>query len=355
MTDGCSDEYAFCKELLSLTRLRIGVCGVGRIGRLHAENVAKSVERAQLVAVADPIRELARTVAKEFGARAYFNPSDLIKKEQLDAIIIATPTPTHVQLTETAADAHIPVLLEKPIALTMKEADRIVSVANGSGIKAQLGFNRRWDPGYLKAEAMIAKGEIGKPLVIKTCARDPQPPPDEYIRKSGGIFVDECIHDFDVALWLMKSTVKQVWATGTTLVYPQFSKYGDYDNAVAILHFSNKGLGIIEGSRTSAYGYDLRTEVLGDQGQVRVDNWKEDSARLWTKKGALEDQYPWFMKRFAEAYRREIDGFCDYVSKGEKSPVSVEEGREVLRVALAARESARSKVPIELKIGRASA
>jgi len=342
------------EEIIDVKPVRIGVCGVGRIGRLHAENVAKSIERAELVAVADPIKSLVRQVAQAFAVHSYTKPSEMMKKERLDAVIIATPTPTHAEVVEAASDSHLPVLLEKPIALTMKDADRIVSVVKRSGIKFQLGFNRRWDPGYSKAEGMIAKGDIGKPLVIKTCARDPQPPPDEYIRTSGGIFVDECIHDFDVALWLMKSAVKQVWATGTTLVYPQFSKYGDYDNAVAILHFSNKGLGIIEGSRTSAYGYDLRTEVLGDQGQVRIDNWKEDSTRLWTKKGTLDDQYPWFMKRFAEAYKREVDGFCDYVAKDEKSPVSVEEGREVLRVALAARESARSKVAIELKTDRAS-
>lgn len=332
-----------------MKRVRIGVCGVGRIGHLHAENVAKSVESAELAAVADPISRLARSVAKSLGVRAYAKPSEMLKKERLEAVIIATPTQTHVKLVEIAADAHLPVLLEKPIALTIKDADRIVSIVKRSGIRFQLGFNRRWDPGYSKAERMIVKGEIGRPLVVKTCARDPQPPPDEYIRGSGGIFVDECIHDIDIALWLMKDPVKQVWATGTTLVYPQFSKYGDYDNAIAILQFSKRGLGIIEGSRTSAYGYDLRTEVLGDRGQVRVNNWKEDSTRLWTKKGTIDDQYPWFMQRFAEAYRREIDGFCNYVSKGEKSPVSAEEGREALRVALAATESARRKTPIELK------
>ena len=315
-----------------MKRVRIGVCGVGRIGHLHAENVAKSVEKAELVAVADPISHLARTVAKSLGVRAYAKPSEMLKKERLDAIIIATPTQTHAELVEIAANAALPTLLEKPITLTIKDADRIVSTVKESGIKFQLGFNRRWDPGYSKAERMIVKGDIGKPLVVKTCARDPQPPPDEYIRGSGGIFIDECIHDIDIALWFMKDTVEQVWATGATLVYPQFSRYGDYDNAIAILQFSNRGLGIIEGSRTSAYGYDLRTEVLGDRGQVCVDNWKTDSTRLWTKSGTIDDQYPWFMQRFAEAYTREIRGFCDYVAKGEKSPVSAEEGREALEL-----------------------
>ena len=331
-----------------MNRVRIGVCGVGRIGHLHAENVCKCIEKAELVAVADPIKILARQVAKEFAVRGYANPHEMMKKERLDAVIVATPTATHAEVVEAAARAHLSILLEKPIALTMKDADKIVSIVKRSQIKLQLGFNRRWDPSYSKAKKLITKGEIGRPLVVKTCARDPQPPPDEYIKHSGGIFVDECIHDFDIALWLSEVPVKQVWATGTTLVYPQFSKYKDYDNAVAVLQFSNQSLGIIEGSRTSAYGYDLRTEILGDQGQIRIDNWKEDSTRLWTKKGALDDQYPWFMKRFADAYRQEIYGFCDYVAKGEKSPVSVEEGREVLRVALAARESALTKEPVEL-------
>lgn len=326
--------------------IRLGVCGVGRIGRLHAENITRNVEKAKLAAVADPIRSLASSVAKSFGVHTYASPGEMMKKEELDAVVIATPTPTHADIVQLAADAYLPVLLEKPISLTMKDANKIVSAVKKSGIKFQVGFNRRWDPSYIKAKRSLVKGKIGRPLIVKTCARDPGPPPDEYIKDSGGIFVDECIHDIDVALWLMKSSVRQVWATGTTLVYPQFSRYGDYDNAIAILRFSNSGLGIIEGSRSSAYGYDLRTEILGDCGQLSIGNWKEDSVRLSTKTGTVEGQYPWFMERFAEAYRRESIGFCDYVAKGDVSPVSAEEGREALRIAIAARESARKNTII---------
>ncbi|HUK50577.1 MAG TPA: inositol 2-dehydrogenase [Terriglobales bacterium] len=328
--------------------MRVGVCGVGRIGCLHAENLACNAERAELVSVADPIKALARKIADRFGARMYASSREMIKKERLDAVVVATPTPTHAKLVELAVDAHLPVFLEKPIALTLKEADKIASLVNRSGIKFQLGFNRRWDPSYSKAEKEIAEGKIGRTLVVKTCARDPQPPPDAYIKHSGGIFVDECIHDFDMALWLMKDHVRQVWAMGTTLVYPQFSKYGDYDNAVAILRFSNRGLGIVEGSRTSTYGYDLRTEILGDRGQIQVENWKEHATRRWDKSGITEDQYPWFLTRFAEAYKREITGFCEYVARGDRSPVSADEGREALRLALAARESARKGSAVEL-------
>ena len=331
-----------------MKRIRLGVCGVGRIGRLHAENIATNVEKAKLVAVADPIRSLASSIATRFAARMYTKPENMMKKEELDALIVATPTQTHADIVQLAADAHLPVLLEKPIALTMKDANKIVSAVKRSGIKFQVGFNRRWDPSYIKAKGSIIKGKIGRPLIVKTCARDPGPPPDEYIKGSGGIFVDECIHDIDVALWLMKSSVRQVWATGTTLVYPQFSKYGDYDNAIAILRFSNSALGVIEGSRSSAYGYDLRTEVLGDRGQLSIGNWKEDSIRLSTKNGTMEDQYPWFMERFAESYRRESIGFCDYVAKGDASPVSAEEGRDSLRIAIAAMESARKNTTIYL-------
>ena len=331
-----------------MKRTQLGVCGVGRIGRLHAENVARSLEKAHLIAVADPIKPLARSVARSLGVHAYTEPGEMIRKEKLDAVIVATPTKTHADVVRLAADAQLSVLLEKPIALTMKDANKVVSVVKRSGIKFQVGFNRRWDPSYVKAKQSILNGKIGRPLIVKTCARDPTPPPDEYIKGSGGIFVDECIHDIDAAVWLMKSSVKQVWATGTTLVYPQFSRYGDYDNAIAILSFGNSGLGIIEGSRSSAYGYDLRTEVLGDRGLVNIDNWKENSIRLQTKKGTVQDPYPWFMERFAEAYRREIVGFIDYVAKGDRSPVSAEEGREVLRIAIAARESARKNRTVYL-------
>jgi scyllo-inositol 2-dehydrogenase (NAD+) len=331
-----------------MKRIQLGVCGVGRIGRLHAENVARTIETAKLLAVADPIKALARSVAESLGVHAYTEPGEMIRKEELDAVIVATPTKTHADVVQLAADAQLSVLLEKPISLTMKDANKIVSVVKKSGVKFQVGFNRRWDPSYVKAKQSILNGKIGKPLIVKTCARDPTPPPDEYIKESGGIFVDECIHDIDAAVWLMKSSVKQVWATGTTLVYPQFSRYGDYDNAIAILHFGNSGLGIIEGSRASSYGYDLRTEVLGDHGLVSIDNWKENSIRLQTRKGSVQDPYPWFMERFAEAYRREIVGFIDYVAKGGRSSVSAEEGREVLQIAIAARESARKNRTIHL-------
>lgn len=331
-----------------MKRLRIGVWGVGRIGVLHAQNVASSAGRAELVAVADPIKRLAQTVARKFSVRMYESPAQMLKNEPLDGVIVATPTPLHTEHVQLASEARMPILLEKPIALTLKEADRMVSIVRKSGVKFQLGFNRRFDPSYSKAKRMIIDGKIGKTLLVKTCARDPSPPPEEYIRKSGGIFVDECIHDIDIALWLMNSPAERVWATGKTLVYPQFAKYGDYDNGIAFIEFRNGGLGIIEGSRTSRYGYDLRTEVLGSDGVVRVDNWKNDSTSIWTKKGATNEPYPWFFGRFAEAYRRELDGFYDYLSKGEKSPVSVEDGRAALQVAITARESAKKRKPLKI-------
>jgi scyllo-inositol 2-dehydrogenase (NAD+) len=325
-----------------MRRLRIGVWGLGRIGWLHAENVVSSAGRAELVAVADPIRRLAAKAARRFGVRMYESPAQMLKREKLDGLVIATPTPLHLEHVTLASEARVPMLLEKPMALTLKEADKIIFTVRKSGAKFQLGFNRRFDPGYHKAKQMIVKGAVGKPIVVKTCARDPMPPPDEYIRVSGGIFVDECIHDIDIALWLMDSRVKRVSAFGKTLVYPQFAKYGDYDNGVAILEFESGGLGIIEGSRTSKYGYDLRTEVLGSNGVIRIDNWKNDSTQVWTRRGAINEPYPWFMGRFAEAYKRELHGFYDYISKGDKSPVSAEECRTVLEAALAARESAKS-------------
>ena len=331
-----------------MKRLGIGVWGVGRIGCLHAANIRASTEKAELIAVADPIKKLASVTAKRLGCRMYETPIKMLREESLDGVVIATPTQMHTEHVELASELHVPMLLEKPIALSLNQADKIVSAVHQSRVKFQLGFNRRFDLGYSRAKKMIAKGRIGKPILIKTCARDPQPPPEEYIRRSGGIFVDECIHDIDIALWFMNSEVEQVWATGTTLVYPQFAKYGDFDNAVAVLRFRNGSLGVVEGSRTSKYGYDLRTEVLGDQGAVRIGNLRNDSVELWKGQGATKQPCPWFIERFAEAYRREIEGFCDYISKGGNSPVSAEEGRAALQVALAARESAGKKRAITI-------
>ena len=330
-----------------MRRLAIGVWGVGRIGCLHATNLYASEGRAELIAVADPVKKLANRIARRFRCRMYETPLKMLEDEPLDGVVIATPTQMHTEHVELASERNVPMLLEKPIGLTLTEANRIVSIVRRSRVKFQLGFNRRFDSGYRKAKMTIMKGGIGKPVLVKTCARDPQPPPDEYIRRSGGIFVDQCIHDIDVALWLMNSKVEQVWATGTTLVYPQFAKYGDFDNAVAVLKFKNGGLGEIEASRTSRYGYDLRTEILGDQGAVRIDNWKNDSMELWTKHGATTDPCPWFIERFAQAYKSEIEGFCDYISKGGRSPVPAEDGR-VSPSCLSRRESAERRRTITI-------
>lgn len=328
---------------------------MGRIGCLHAANIRASAGRAELIAVADPIKKRAGAIAKKLGCRMYESPIKMLEDESLDGVVIATPTQMHAEHAKLASERNVPMLLEKPIALRLKEADRIVSIVRQSRVKFQLGFNRRFDLGYSKAKMMIVKGRIGKPVLVKTCARDPQPPPEEYIRQSGGIFVDECIHDIDIALWLMNSKVEQVWATGTTLVYPQFAKYDDFDNAVAILKFRNGGLGVVEGSRTSKYGYDLRTEVLGDQGALQIGNLRNDSVEVWKRQGAMKQPCPWFIERFAEAYRSEIERFCEYVSKGGNSPVSAEEGRTALQVALAARESAKKKRTVTIHHDRKAA
>jgi scyllo-inositol 2-dehydrogenase (NAD+) len=215
-------------------RVKIGIWGVGRIGIVHAQNVTSS-ERAELVAVADPIMQLAKNAAKRFGVRAYASPSEMLREESVNGVIIATPTKLHAQHVKLASNAGVAMLLEKPIAHAMKEADLIVSAVKRSRVKFMIGFMRRWDASYQKAKQGIVNGSIGNPILIKTCARDPFPPPEDYIKHSGGIFVDQCIHDIDVAIWLMNSKVKTVSATGKAFVYPQFAKYGDYDNAVAAL------------------------------------------------------------------------------------------------------------------------
>jgi len=325
---------------------RVGVWGVGRIGSIHAMNLRNS-EKAELIAVADPIRKLARAASRRFHVRSYDNPHQMLRNEILDAVVIATPTSLHAEHVDFACEAGVAALLEKPIALTRKEAERIVSTVRRSGVKFMIGFNRRFDPGFRNVKERIVKGVIGRPLLVKTCARDPQPPPEEYIQHSGGIFVDECIHDFDVALWLMNTRVQRVSAVGKVLMYPQFAKYDDYDNAVAFLEFRGGGLGIIEGSRVSTYGYDLRTEILGSHGALRIENWKNDSTELWSRhKPGVRGPYPWFLERFAEAYRSEIRSFSDYVMKGEKSPVSADEGRAALEVAIASRESAKKRMAV---------
>ena len=260
-----------------MARLNVGIVGVGRLGRVYARDLAGRIPEARLVAVADTAPGLAEQVAGEFDVpRSYSDPMALVDDRDVEAIVIVTPTDTHRGLVTAVADRGKPVFCEKPPALSLDEIAAMKAAIDRAGVFFQMGFMRRFDPGYATAKARIDEGRIGRPLVFKATSRDPFRPSLEYAnpKSSGGMLIDMGIHDFDLARWFM-GEVQRVSAVGATIAYPELASVGDIDNAIATLTFANGTLGVVDLTRSGIYGYDISTEVLGLEGTIRIGYLRE--------------------------------------------------------------------------------
>ena len=267
--------------------ITVGLVGAGRIGRLHAENLAYRIPEAELVAVSDIFVEAAESVAADLQIpAAYQDHRRLLEDESIQAVLICSSTDTHAQIMEEAAEAGKQIFCEKPIALDLGRIDQALDAVDQAGVKLQVGFNRRFDPNFRRAQEIVAAGEIGEPHLLRITSRDPEPPPVEYVKLSGGIFLDMTIHDFDMARFLMGSEVEEIYAAGGVLVDPEIGRAGDIDTAIVTLYFANGALGTIDNSRQAVYGYDQRVEVFGSGGMVAVSNNTADSAVISDAKGA---------------------------------------------------------------------
>jgi scyllo-inositol 2-dehydrogenase (NAD+) len=325
-------------------RLGIGLVGLGRLGRVYARDLSTRLAETRLVAVADTNENVAREVAAEFDVpRAYATPQDLLGDPSVEAVVIVSPTHTHREIVLAAVDAGKPVFCEKPLALTLDECRRMQDAVANRGTFFQMGFMRRFDPGYAAAHRQVADGRIGKPVVFKSTSRDPFRPSLEYANpaSSGGILVDMGIHDFDLARWFM-GDVTTVSAVGGTLAYPELASVGDLDNAIATMTFADGCLGVIDLTRNGFYGYDISTELLGTQGTIRIGYLRETPIVVMTKNNVAHDTVPYFMERFERAYTLQLQNFAHNVLQQRQPPVTLTDGIEALRVARAATEACRS-------------
>jgi myo-inositol 2-dehydrogenase/D-chiro-inositol 1-dehydrogenase len=329
--------------------IRIGVIGAGRIGRLHAQNLAYRVPGAKLVAVADVLVEAAQSVASELGLVAYQDYRRILEDKSMDAVFICSSTDTHAQIIEEAAEAGKQIFCEKPIALDLSKIDRALAAVERAGVKLQIGFNRRFDPNFRRVHDAVAAGEIGVPHVLRITSRDPQPPPLAYVKVSGGMFVDMTIHDFDMARYLVGSEVETVYAAGAVLVDPEIGKAGDIDTALITLHFSNGALGAIDNSRQAVYGYDQRVEVFGSAGMVAVSNNLPNSAVV-SNSGGVHGSLPlfFFVERYTESYIAETKAFIDCILNDTTPPVVGLDGRIPVVMGFAAKKSFEEKRPVRL-------
>jgi myo-inositol 2-dehydrogenase/D-chiro-inositol 1-dehydrogenase len=324
----------------------VGVIGLGRIGTHHAQTLLGLDGISVLVTDADAQR--AARVADELGVRAVDTPEALV--EAVDAIVIATTTPSHAPLLELAAASAVAAFCEKPVALDLATLDRVRAAVDRGGIVVQVGFQRRFDAGYEAAREAVATGVVGKILVMRAATHDPVPPSAEYIARSGGIFCDLHIHDFDAVRFVSGEEVTEVYADGAGLDAPWVEQVDDVDVAAAVLHLSGGGLVIVSGTRRDPLGYDVRLEVFGTGDSIAVGQDARTPIHS-TEPGAPGPPpaaYRDFWDRFGPAYRKELNTFVRTVRTGSPSSCSLEEARAALTVALAAERSRAERRPISI-------
>lgn len=336
---------------MSHAPLRFGLIGTGRIGQVHAASIATDPD-AQLTRIADPFVDGALRVAATYGGTATDTPEDVFTAGDVDAILIASPTPTHVDLIARAIDAGIPVLCEKPIDLDIARVNALRPRVVASGVPVALGFNRRFDPAFAAVRARVAAGEIGALEQLTIISRDPSAPPADYVAVSGGIFRDMTIHDFDMARFFLPDIV-EVTASGSTMFDAGASQHGDFDTAVISLRAASGALVTIMNSRHSAVGYDQRIEAFGDSGMLQVANAPTSLVSLSTAAAveAKPPYEPFFLERYAAAYAAELHEFIRLVRGESSTSPTFEDGRAALLLADAAQRSATERVvvPVDLR------
>ena len=322
-----------------MKRLNVGLIGLGRLGRVYARDLAGRIPETKLVAVADPQGNVAKEIADEFDVpRSYTDTQALIDDKNVAAIVIVTPTHVHKEQVIAAAHSQKPTFCEKPPALSLAEVAAMKAAVEKSGMFFQMGFMRRFDPGYAAAKKQIDGGRIGMPLVFKATSREPFRPSLEYAnpKSSGGMLIDMGIHDFDLARWFM-GDVKTVSAIGATIAYPELATVGDIDNAIASLTFESGKLGVVDLTRSGIYGYDISTEILGLEGTIRIGYLRETPIMVMTKaNGVSHDTVPYFMERFRDAYTNQLQNFAQNVLNDRPAPITIDDGMEALRVGVAA-------------------
>jgi scyllo-inositol 2-dehydrogenase (NAD+) len=331
-------------------RLQVGLIGLGRLGRVYARDLQTRIPETRLVAIADLNAAAVKDTAEEFDVPgAYGTVDDLLSDPQVDAVVIVSPTHTHKDIVIESVSRGKPTFCEKPLALSLAECREMQDAVERHGTFFQMGFMRRFDPGYAAAKRQVEQGKIGRPVVFKSTSRDPFPPSLEYAnpKSSGGILVDMGIHDLDLARWFM-GDVKTVNAIGGVLAYPELATVGDIDNAIATLVFEDGRLGVIDLTRNGFYGYDISTELLGTEGTLKIGYLRETPVMVMTKNSVAHDTVPYFMERFERAYTLQLQNFAQNVLQGREPPVTIRDGIEALRVALAATAACRGGCAVDV-------
>ena len=329
----------------------VGIIGVGRIGRVHGESISKYVKNARVKAVADPfLNDNSIAWAKSMGIEeTYKDYKKILADPEIQAVLICASTDQHSKLSIEALRAGKHVFCEKPIDHDVAKIKEVLDVVKETGMKYQVGFNRRFDHNFKAIQEAVKAGKVGKQQIIKITSRDPEPPSIDYVKVSGGIFLDMTIHDFDMVRYLSGAEVEEVYAEGSVTVDPEIGKAGDIDTAIITLKLSNGATAVIDNCRAACYGYDQRAEVFGTKGCVAISNDSDSNAVFSGKDGVVSEKPMFFfLERYMMAYANEIDSFVEAIVNGTPTPVNGEDGLAPVLIGLAAKKSVAEHRPVTI-------
>ncbi len=331
--------------------IRIGIVGAGRIGRIHAENLASRIVCAEAAVISDTLIAAAEAAGRDFGIpNAVADHRKILDDASIEAVVVCSPTGTHAALISEAAAAGKQIFCEKPVDLDLETARGAVAAAESAGVKLQIGFNRRFDPDFARVRELVADGAVGKVHIVKITSRDPEPPGLEYLKVSGGLFLDMMVHDFDMARFLAGEEVVEVFAAGGALVDSRIESVGDIDTAAVTLRLASGAIALIDNSRKAVYGYDQRVEVFGTKGCASAGNKSPEDAVLWDASGRRQGNiHHFFLQRYAASYLAEMNDFIDCVRSKRAPRVSGADGLAALALGLAAKKSLKEARPVRVE------
>lgn len=331
--------------------VKVGIIGAGRIGKVHITSISTRIKEATIRAVADPYLDeetakWAKDMGVEYTTRDY---KEVLEDKEIDAVIICSSTDTHTSISLEAIRTGKHVFCEKPIDHDTEKIQEVIKALENTNLKYQVGFNRRFDHNFEAVKEAVVKGKIGKPEIIKITSRDPEPPSIDYIKVSGGMYLDMTIHDFDMARFLTGCDAKEIYVQSANRVDPLIGKAGDVDTAVLTLKMEDDTLVVIDNCRRSAYGYDQRVEVFGSKGMVSISNDTDSSAVISNAQGvSAEKPQFFFLERYMESYEKEIRSFIHSIATNEDTPVNVVDGLKPVVMALAAKKSQEEHRPVDI-------
>ena len=330
-------------------KVNIAVIGTGRMGSVHVANLVRNIPEANLVAICDIRLEVAQQVADELGIqRVVKDYHELLQDNEIEAVLIATSTNTHADIITDCAKAGKHIFCEKPLALELDRIDDALLVVKQAKVKLQVGFNRRFDKSFQKVREIVHSGQIGRPSILRITNRDPELPSKEFLKVSGGMFLDMTIHDFDMARFQI-GEVDEVYAIGNVMIDPELNSFGDIDTDIVTLKFANGAIGAIDNSRQAVYGYDQRLEVFCLNGMAKADNEMENTVTTGNSSGFSASRLPFFfMQRYAPCYVEEVRQFIECVRDDLPTPTTGDDGRKAVVLGYATWKSFHENRPVKI-------